>query len=103
MERGLIKDKRAMLFVLLFKVRSCKQNHPLLRTCTPFFVPTQARVETYCGVWSRDGIQAQAAVRRDGRAARGATLLEAHVEPHRCGGVACRSGAGVGRGEQGGV
>jgi len=34
----------------------------------------------YCGIWSQDGVQAQAAVRRDGRAARGATLLEAHVE-----------------------
>jgi len=39
-----------------------------------FFVLTRARIESYSRVWRRDGVRAQAAIRRDGRAARGATL-----------------------------
>ena len=43
----------------------------------------RAHIGTYCAVWSRDDVQPQAPIRKDGRAARGGTSLGAHVEPHR--------------------
>lgn len=71
-ERGLIKDKRAMPFVQLFKVRSRKTKKTITSSSSlacVFLILTRAHIiETYCGVWSRDGVQAQAAIRRDGRA-----------------------------------
>jgi hypothetical protein len=90
MERGMIKDKRAMPFVQLFKVRSVAWLWP------HFSLLGQARrsmtfiiIETYFRVWSGDGIQAEAAVRGDGCAARGFALFEAHVDSRRCGGLVC--------------
>jgi leucyl-tRNA synthetase len=80
MERGLIKDKRAMPFIQLFKVRVFFS--PFTSLLWAWAILTRGHgLETYCGVWSRDGVQAQVAVRGNGRVARGAALLEAHLEP----------------------
>ena len=43
----------------------------------------RAHIGTYCAVWSRDDVQPQAAIRKDGRTARGGTSLGSHAEPHR--------------------
>jgi leucyl-tRNA synthetase len=98
-ERGLIKDKRAMPFVQLFKVR------PFFLVFFFFFIVLMMWdiLETDCGVWGRHRVQAEAAVRRDGRAARGAALLEAHVDPRRCGGPVRGRGADARRGGPGGI
>jgi hypothetical protein len=78
-ERGLIKSKRAMPFVQLFKVRC--NSHPLfflsiliLILILTFDVGVLAHsstytVETDCPIWQRDGVQAEAAIRSDGCAA----------------------------------
>ena len=81
--RGQIKDKCAMPFVQLFKGAQ-SQARPSSWTSSPcvcvFLILTRAHIETYCGVWSRDGVQARAVVRRDGRAAQGVTRTLTFVD-----------------------
>ncbi len=96
-ERGLIKNKRAMPFVQLFKVCLQRFYLSILRFVSDWFVETHRRI------WGRDGVQADFTVRRDGCAAGGVTLSEAHVDPRRCGGLVCRGGAGARRGGQDGI
>lgn len=64
----------------LYAVRAAVQQANASPSPYVFSDLTRVRIETYCRVRSRDGVQAKAAVRKDGRTARGATLLEAHVD-----------------------
>ena len=73
---GLIKDKHVMLFVQLFKVRSQAEPSLLLTCAFLKKISMRAHIGTYCGVWSRGDVQPQAAVRKDGRSARGGTSLD---------------------------